>query len=126
MYLSHSGMDTNSVIEIFFGDSFENCDCESLGDFSCIGAQEMETYNFVVVCFVDYYFGIAVLSTIVVDVPLERFENTTISDYVLGSEGLDCIFLAVAYAAILDGGEDCSRNIFIAHQTSTSAKQPVS
>lgn len=63
-------MDTNCIIQIFFGDSFQDSHCESLCDFACMGTYEVEADNFVVICFVDYDFGVAILSAIVVEIPL--------------------------------------------------------
>jgi hypothetical protein len=69
MYLSHCWVNAYRVVQVFFGDSFENCYCESLSDLSRVRTQEVETNNLVVVCLVDHNLSIAILRSTMVQVP---------------------------------------------------------
>jgi len=125
-FLSHSGMDTNCIIQIFFGDTFQDSHCESLGDFSCMWTYEVEAYNFVVICFVDYDFSVTILSAIVVEIPFQRFEDTSIGNYIFSSEGFDGVLLAVSATAVFNRREDCCWYVFITHQTGSLPEQSIS
>ena len=63
-------MDSYCIIQIFFCDSLQNGNSKALRNFSCIRAQEMEAYNCIILCKVDDNFGIAVLSPVLVHIPL--------------------------------------------------------
>ena len=116
-YLSHRGMDADSIVEVLFGYAFEDGDCEPLGDLSSVRTEEVESYHFVVVCLVHDDLSVTVLKPVFIDVPFERLEDTSVCDDVLSSELSPCVFLTVSTAAVFDGGKDSGWNILIAHQS---------
>jgi len=75
----------------------------------------VETYDLIIFSFVDHNLCVAILSAVIVKIPLQRLINATISNYVLGSECFYRIFLTVATAAVFDWRKYCSRDIFVAH-----------
>lgn len=112
-------MNTHCIIQIFFRDSFQDGHCESLCDFSSVWTDKVEAYNFVVVCFVDYDLSVTILSAIVVEIPFQWFEYTTVGDYIFSSKGFDCVLLTISTTAVLNRSEYCCWYVFIAHQTSS-------
>ncbi len=110
-------MDAYSIVEVLFGDTFEDGDCEPLGDLSSVRTEEVESYHFAVVCFVHDDLSVTVLISVFVDVPFERLEDASVCDDVLSSELSPCVFLTVSTAAVFDRGKDGGRDILIAHQS---------
>ena len=110
-------MDAYSIVEVLFGDAFEDGDCEPLGDLSSVWTEEVESYHFVVVCLVHDNLSVTVLISVFVEVPFERLEDASVGNDVLSSELSPCVFLTISTAAVFDGGKDGGRDILIAHQS---------
>lgn len=116
-------MDAYSIVEVLFGDAFEDGNCEPLCDLSSVRTEEVESYHFVVVCFVHNNLSVTVLRPVFVYVPFERLEDTTVCNDVLSSELSPCVFLTISTAAVFDGGKDSGRNILVTHESILSIEQ---
>ena len=108
-------MDAHRVVQILFSYTLQNSHCKALRHFSSIRAQIMEANNLVVILCVYDYLCITLLISVVVERPLQRFEDATISNNILFPELLLSILLAPSTATVLDGSKDCCRYIFVAH-----------
>lgn len=115
-------MNANRVIQIFFGDAFQNGHSEPLSDFTCVGPKEVESYDLSIFSIVDDNFCISILGPVVVQIPLQRFVDTAIGHDILISEFLASLFFAVAAAAVLNRGEDSGGDIFVIHYPSASSE----
>ena len=122
-------MNTNSVVKIFLGNSFQNSNSKSLCDFSCIWTQEVEAYNFFVLVFFANYFCISILRSFiqsrVVQIPLKRLVDAAISNNIVCSELFSCLLFAISTRSIFNRCENCCRDIFIAHLSGSFAKQSI-
>ena len=123
-------MNSHTVVKIFFSNSFEYSNSKSLCDLSCIRTQEMETDYFLVLIFFHNQLCIGVMIiiclSIIVQIPFKRLVNTAISDNILCTEFLSCLFFTITTTSIFDWCENSSWNIFIAHFSGSLCKQSVS
>ena len=113
------------MVQIVFGDSLKDGHSESLGNFTGIGTQEMETYYLIVLSFIDHHFCVTILAPVVVDVPLKRLVNTAPSNNVVLPKLFTSFFLTIPTSPILDGSKDSGRHIFVTHLTCCFSEQPL-
>ena len=76
----------------------------------------MESYDFVVVCLIDHDLCVAVLISVLVEVPFKRLDDTSVCDNIVSSEMGSCVLFTVSTTTIFDRGEDSGWDIFIAHK----------
>jgi hypothetical protein len=112
-------MNTYSVVQILFGYSFENSYCETLSDLSCVWTEEMETYDFISFSLIHDNLRVAIVNSVVIEIPFERFIDTSISDNILCSEFNSSFFFTIAAATIFDRSEYSSGDVFITHSSFT-------
>lgn len=124
-FLGHCWMDAHRVIKIFFGNSFEQGNCESLGYLACVRSKVMESDHFIAIGLIYYDLCIAVLAFFF-KIPLQRFIDTSISYDVVRAKHFSCFLFGISACSIFDGSENCSRNEFIAHVPLSIVKQSIS
>lgn len=107
-------MNTHRVIQVFFCNALQNCYSKALGYFTGVGTQIMESNNLIIIFF-DHYLSITFLVFVIVKGPFQRFEYTSICNNVLFAKLFLSILLTPSTATIFNWGEDCCRNIFVAH-----------
>lgn len=114
------------MIQVFLGDSFENGNSEPLSHFSCIGSQKVETNDLSSLSSVNHHFGISVLRSVVIQIPLQRLVYAAIRQNILLSEFLSRFFFAVAATTVLNRREYSGRHVLVTHCAGTFAKESVS
>lgn len=116
-------MDSYCEVQVLFCDAFQDGNCEALGDLSCMWAEEVEADYLAIVCLVDHDLSITVMHSVFVEIPLQRLIDTTIGYNILCSELFPRVFFTVTHAAVLDGCEDCSCHVFVAHDPGAFVEQ---
>lgn len=106
-----------SPVKVVLGGSFEHKGSEPLCDLTGMWTKVMESNNFAILSSVSDQLGIAIIPPIVIKIPLQRFEGTSVSNNILGPEDFPGLFLGVTTTSILDWREDGGGNVFVAHQS---------
>jgi hypothetical protein len=119
-------MNSHCVVQVLLSYTLKDSHRETLSDLSRMWTQEMETDNLSSLCLVHHNLSIAILFTLVIQVPLQRLIDTSVSHNIFSSEFLNCVLLTVSATTVLDRSEDSSRDKFITHLSCSSPKQPCS
>ena len=117
-------MDAHSIVQVVLCYSLQDGHCEPLCDLPSVGAQEVEANDLVVLIFLADHLCIAILGSVPVHIPLQRFIDTAPGNYVLFSEFLLSIFLTVPAGSVLNWSENGSGHVSVAHHSSFGGEEP--
>ena len=110
-------MDAHSIVQVVLCYSLQDGHCEPLCDLPSVGAQEVEANDLVILIFLADHLCIAILGSVPVHIPLQRFIDTAPGNNVVFSEFLLSVFLTVSAGSVLNGSENGSGHVFVAHHS---------
>jgi len=118
-------MNSNTWIELFFGHATFHGDTKTLSDFSGIWAENMESYNTVVISNVDKNLDVAIATfwSCFIVLPLKRLEFLMISENIFSSKLSFGSFFVISRASILKWSKNSSWNGVIVHFSCCARKE---
>eukprot|EP00755_Sulcionema_specki_P004905 Sspe_Gene.31322::Locus_15465_Transcript_1_4_Confidence_0.286_Length_2249::g.31322::m.31322 len=114
--LGNSGVDTNRVVEVLLRRPSLHCHSNTLQHLPGVGAGDVEPDDPLILRLVHDHLDVACVRGALRDGPLEGDEVRVVDLDVLLPEELHGILLRVTAHPVLEGSEDCRRDILVVHE----------